>query len=246
MQVTFNITRGHMMSTFKTITLGLLLGFGIQFLFAWTAPGGSAPTGNVAGPLTTGGNQIKTGSLRVDGGLTAPMMVDSNDTNYTINPSSLSVLSSLQVTNLIAPNCDVKTDVNGNLVCGTDQTAGNTLNNFSCPNNQVVSGFDSSGKPICKVVGGIAYIVEPEGEGNALYHSAYKGHLLPRCNCDKKIDNGSSGNVVTDCGASVFSNGKGVVAWDSDGGFYGDDIGSQCYDHVLAVLGNFSVKYIRM
>lgn len=53
MQFTFNITRGHLMSSAKILTLGLLLGFGIQFIFAWTAPSVSAPGGNVAGPITT-------------------------------------------------------------------------------------------------------------------------------------------------------------------------------------------------
>jgi hypothetical protein len=54
MEIHLSISRGHLISTAKIITLGLLLGLGIQFLFAWTAPGGAAPTGNVAGPLTTG------------------------------------------------------------------------------------------------------------------------------------------------------------------------------------------------
>jgi hypothetical protein len=100
MQFTINITRGHLMSTAKIITLGLLLGLGIQFLFAWTAPSGAAPTGNVAGPLTTGSNQTKSGSLTVSGGLTAPMLVDSDMVNgnfYNINPSATSRLIRVQI-----------------------------------------------------------------------------------------------------------------------------------------------------
>lgn len=64
MQITFNVTRGHVLSTTKVITLGLLLGLGIQFLFAWTAPSDPAPGGNVAGPVTTSNTgQIKSGNL---------------------------------------------------------------------------------------------------------------------------------------------------------------------------------------
>jgi hypothetical protein len=47
-------SRSHLITLAKIVTLGLLLGLGIQFLFAWTAPSGAAPTGNVAGPLSAG------------------------------------------------------------------------------------------------------------------------------------------------------------------------------------------------
>lgn len=44
--------------------IGLTVGLGIQFTQAWVDPSGSAPAGNVSGPITTGiANQVKTGGL---------------------------------------------------------------------------------------------------------------------------------------------------------------------------------------
>ncbi len=46
----------------KVISLGLILGLGIQFARAWTPPTAAPPGGNVSGPLTTGnGDQTKVG-----------------------------------------------------------------------------------------------------------------------------------------------------------------------------------------
>lgn len=70
MEIHLSITRGHTVALFKILTLGLLLGFGIQMLFAWTAPQQAAPGGNVSGPITTGAPlQIKSGSLGLVGDL---------------------------------------------------------------------------------------------------------------------------------------------------------------------------------
>lgn len=61
------ISRSQVIMLAKIITLGLLLGLGTQFLFAWTAPSGVAPTNNVAGPLTTAlVSQYKEGRLGVN------------------------------------------------------------------------------------------------------------------------------------------------------------------------------------
>ncbi len=51
----------------KVISLGLILGFGIQFAKAWTPPTVAPPGGNVSGPLTNGIiPQYKTGMLGVN------------------------------------------------------------------------------------------------------------------------------------------------------------------------------------
>ncbi len=51
----------------KVISLGLILGFGIQFAQAWTSPAAAPPGGNVSGPLTTSGiGQIKAGNLALN------------------------------------------------------------------------------------------------------------------------------------------------------------------------------------
>ena len=51
----------------KVISLGLLLGLGIQFTQAWTNPAAAPPGGNVSGPLTNGiAPQYKTGMLGIN------------------------------------------------------------------------------------------------------------------------------------------------------------------------------------
>lgn len=65
----------------KVISLGIILGLGIQFAQAWTNPGGSPPTGNVAGPITTGvGMQVKNGSLGLTGNLVVGLKASSAST----------------------------------------------------------------------------------------------------------------------------------------------------------------------
>lgn len=54
----------------KVVSLGLVLGTGLQFASAWTAPTAAPPGGNVAGPVTTGSApQFKDGSLGLSGDL---------------------------------------------------------------------------------------------------------------------------------------------------------------------------------
>ncbi len=51
----------------KVISLGLILGLGIQFAKAWTGPSAAPPGGNVSGPITTSDQgQQKAGSLSVN------------------------------------------------------------------------------------------------------------------------------------------------------------------------------------
>jgi hypothetical protein len=53
----------------KVISLGLILGIGIQFAQAWTNPLVAPPSGNVSGPLTTSNaGQIKEGNLAINTG----------------------------------------------------------------------------------------------------------------------------------------------------------------------------------
>lgn len=76
--------------------LGLIVGLGLQFVEAWTAPGGTPPNGNVSGPLTTSvTSQTKVGGL---------------------------VLGGLSLTSYA--NCDLKTNALGVVTCGTDATGG--------------------------------------------------------------------------------------------------------------------------
>ncbi len=101
----------------KVVSLGMILGLGLQFAQAWTAPTLAPPAGNVSGPVTTGGNQTKTGSLTTSG-LSAPSFVDSNNINRFVDPSGTSSLWGLTIASL--PNCDLKTNASGAVYCGVD------------------------------------------------------------------------------------------------------------------------------
>ncbi|MBP9751431.1 MAG: hypothetical protein KBD19_01045 [Candidatus Moranbacteria bacterium] len=51
----------------KVVSLGLILGFGLQFAQAWTAPTQAPPGGNVSGPITVGDvGQSKAGNLALN------------------------------------------------------------------------------------------------------------------------------------------------------------------------------------
>ncbi len=103
----------------KVVSLGMVLGLGLQFAQAWVAPTGAPPAGNVAGPITTGSSQTKVGALTT-GGLAAPSFVDTDNAARYVNPSGTSVLWGLSIASL--PNCDLKTNASGAVYCGTDAT----------------------------------------------------------------------------------------------------------------------------
>jgi hypothetical protein len=74
----------------KVVSLGMILGLGLQFAQAWTAPTQAPPAGNVAGPLTTGPiGQIKQGNLMLNtAGLANGLLVDKGNVGIgTINPN---------------------------------------------------------------------------------------------------------------------------------------------------------------
>lgn len=55
-------------SLLKVVTLAIVLSFGLSYVYAWTAPTATPPTGNVLAPLNTSGTaQIKTGALTTAG-----------------------------------------------------------------------------------------------------------------------------------------------------------------------------------
>lgn len=52
----------------KVITLALFLSFGISYVYAWTAPTATPPSGNVAAPINTSATgQYKAGGLGIEG-----------------------------------------------------------------------------------------------------------------------------------------------------------------------------------
>jgi len=78
---------------YSFLTLGLF--FSIQSLFAWTNPTLSPPLTNISPAINEGTTtQVKDGSLGITGNLTAPILYDSNNTGYYIDPAGTSVLNS--------------------------------------------------------------------------------------------------------------------------------------------------------
>lgn len=104
----------------KVITLGIILGVGIQFAEAWTNPTASAPGGNVAGPLNTGIiDQIKSASL----GLTGNLVIGAGGGG-----------------NSLCLNGDCRT---------TWPSGGATISNGSCAAGQVVQSISPTGVVTC-------------------------------------------------------------------------------------------------
>mgnify|MGYP000893375264 CR=1 FL=1 len=108
----------------KVISLGIILGIGIQFAEAWTNPSVSAPNGNVAGPVNTGSTaQTKAGALTVNG---------------LRSIASALIIGGLQVTGLSAAGCDLKADAAGVIYCGTDATS--TASGGGSPSSGTMAG----------------------------------------------------------------------------------------------------------
>lgn len=66
MKIGEQIQRRQSIYWLSIVIIGLITGIGLQFAQAWSNPGSTPPTGNVAGPITTGANaQWKSGALGV-------------------------------------------------------------------------------------------------------------------------------------------------------------------------------------
>lgn len=56
----------NILNALKVSALAVVLSFGLSYVYAWTAPSATPPTGNVSAPLNTGGDlQTKSGNLTV-------------------------------------------------------------------------------------------------------------------------------------------------------------------------------------
>lgn len=79
-------------SAFKITVLAIVLSFGLSYVYAWTAPSATPPTGNVSAPINTSGTaQTKTGGLTLgalyngaNGGISGAV----NPVRFIVNSSS--------------------------------------------------------------------------------------------------------------------------------------------------------------
>ncbi|MDD5152936.1 MAG: hypothetical protein PHS95_03020 [Candidatus Pacebacteria bacterium] len=87
-----NITQG-----LKVVLLAILLSLGLSYVYAWTAPTQTAPSGNVTAPLNTSSTaQSKAGDLTISSNLIAPILKDLNDpANFFVHPKGDSVLADI-------------------------------------------------------------------------------------------------------------------------------------------------------
>lgn len=74
-------------SSLKVVVLAIVLSLGLSYVYAWTAPAGTPPTGNVNAPLNTSSEvQSKTGTLRVDlGGSGTSFVGTGNESNFIVD-----------------------------------------------------------------------------------------------------------------------------------------------------------------
>ncbi|MFZ2226818.1 MAG: tail fiber domain-containing protein [Candidatus Moraniibacteriota bacterium] len=78
------------------IVIFITIGTSPQLTHAWTEPTLTAPNGNLAAPINAGlTTQTKTGALYVNGGVVTPLIWDTDNTLYYLNPFGASQISSI-------------------------------------------------------------------------------------------------------------------------------------------------------
>lgn len=102
----------------QVIVLGLVVGLGLQFAQAWTAPTATAPGGNVTGPITTSGDtQTKAGRLNIGGVFTAAGSIIGDGS---ISGTVIRARTGLVLENDVMENCKrLKTNGSGSVGCAS-------------------------------------------------------------------------------------------------------------------------------
>ena len=78
------------------ITIAIIVGFSLPLTHAWTEPTLTAPNGNLAAPINVSATtQTKAGALYVTGGTITPLIWDTDNTLYYLNPFGASQVSSI-------------------------------------------------------------------------------------------------------------------------------------------------------
>lgn len=104
----------------QVVTLGLIVGIGLQYAQAWQGPTQAPPNGNVAGPLTTSNiSQTKTGPLILGG---------------------LAVTGAVAFTGIGGTNCGLETDALGNVTCGVKGGGGGGVTSIIAGSGITISG----------------------------------------------------------------------------------------------------------
>ena len=78
------------------IIASFVVGLSLQLVHAWTEPTLTAPNGNLGAPINTGAStQTKSEVIYINGGVIAPIIWDTDNTAYYLNPFGTSQISSL-------------------------------------------------------------------------------------------------------------------------------------------------------
>ena len=81
---------------FGIIIVAIITGASLQLVHAWTEPTLTAPSGNLGAPINTSTTtQTKAGALYVTGGIITPLVWDTDNTLYYLNPFGASQVSSI-------------------------------------------------------------------------------------------------------------------------------------------------------
>ena len=141
----------NLSQTIKSLIIALILVGGISYVFAWTGPSTTPPNGNVSAPINVSStSQSKNGALSL--GTSNPPT-----TGYSLDVTGAGVFSAGVASNqfCLGTNCITSWPSSGTSLSSVG----------SCPTNQYLQGFDSSGNKICKFVYQIAGATEFSGRG---------------------------------------------------------------------------------
>jgi hypothetical protein len=130
----------------KSIGVGLLIAIGTASAIAWTGPTSPAPNGNTPAPINVGLNtQAKLGQLFINTDLSNPYSVGL----AVFGTSTFN--GAVQIKDGTAKAGKVLTAVDDNgTATWASSTGGAGVVSFSCPSGKFITGFDSTGTPVCK------------------------------------------------------------------------------------------------
>lgn len=121
----------------QVVVLGLVVGLGLQFAQAWTAPTGIAPAGTIKAPITTSDSaQRKDGSLNIG--------IDLSVDRHAVVGGNLSIERNLVLGSDNLASCYLKTNAQGRVGC--DNTGLGTKPNISVSGN-FTCNYGNTGSP---------------------------------------------------------------------------------------------------